>query len=258
MRKIVTMLLLPLLLCACGGQKEKRAKDTASSEQTPTEFFEEYVHEKGDEWLTQLGYMVYDMGMDKKELINSIIESNPDVDKKVIQDYINDNWSKIEETILYCERRDYGDAVVSDSIVEEAPAVEVAPAPQSNSQHWTGAKSLDELKQKINGTSWYVIDKNSGRVFNLDFKGGNCTISISPASYQDWSSKTVSCKYQINRNPEGNAAEIVLGKTYDDEVSFSGYVIVFEPGGAKRAVLFQFNNICGELRQGHYTFNDDI
>lgn len=261
MKKAVLILIHGFLLTGCGGSNQNRSNDNDSVYETteivgdsiPANHISNYIDYIGEEELLYSMGQKISNGWTLDEMVQAIVADN--VDEKSARQYLRENWDRAKKLFQYYE--DNNIAIVMPDNTEVSQPVIVNTTP-SNDSHWTGAKSLDELKQKINGTRWYVIDKNTSRVFNLDFRGGNCTISISPVNYEDWSAKTVSCKYQINRGSEGNAAEIVLGKTYDDEVTFSGYVIVFEPGGAKRAVLFQFNNLCGELRQGQYKFNDGI
>lgn len=122
---------------------------------------------------------------------------------------------------------------------------------------WKGAKTLEELKRKIGGTYWYAKDSNMGGwVINLHFNSGGsqCTISKSPIDREDWDVFTVDCKYQIDRTVDGNRAEIILGKTYDDNVSHSGYKIKFTTE-AQTAYLWQFDHKIGWLSDKKYVFD---
>ena len=122
---------------------------------------------------------------------------------------------------------------------------------------WTGASSMDELKQKLDGTYWHLNDRGMMRKFH--FANGGVTMYSGLANRGQWTDQHSYSSYDVkmHRDTDGNNFVAVSFGGEDEKVEHRGFSMAF----AKKCmivVLFQFGNPVGQLKYGDYNWSDEL
>lgn len=127
----------------------------------------------------------------------------------------------------------------------------------TTSNTWTGASSMDELKQKLDGTYWHLNDRGMMRKFH--FSNGGVTMYSGLANRGQWTDQHSYSSYEVkmHRDTDGNNFVAVSFGGEDEKVEHRGFSMAF----AKKCmivVLFQFGNPVGQLKYGDYNWSDEL
>ncbi len=122
---------------------------------------------------------------------------------------------------------------------------------------WTGASSIEELKQKLNGTYWHLNDRGMMRKFH--FSNGGVTMYTGLANHGEWTDQHSYSSYEVkmHRDTDGNNFLAVSFGDENESMEYREYSMAF----AKKCmviVLFQFGEPIGQLKYGDYNWSDEL
>lgn len=122
---------------------------------------------------------------------------------------------------------------------------------------WTGASSMEELKQKLDGTYWHLNDRGMMRKFH--FSNGGVTMYTGLANRGEWTDQHSYSSYEVkmHRDTDGNNFVAVSFGDENERIEYRGFSMAF----AKKCmviVLFQFGEPIGQLKYGDYNWNDEL
>jgi len=125
----------------------------------------------------------------------------------------------------------------------------------TNTRTWTGAASVDELKRKIVGTSWYCKDR--GTIIR-QFTFSNGKVKMKSGMRGEWFDEHEFSSYNVrlHQTAEGNFVSVSFG---DDEstIKYQYFSIAFIDK-CKMATLFQHGNPIGNMTFGTFEWNEEL
>ena len=117
--------------------------------------------------------------------------------------------------------------------------VEAAVQNNHESRTWTGASSVSELRQKLDGTSWYINEKGLKRKFA--FSNGSVTMYTSMDGNFDENDGHYYNSYEAKS--QGQFFVVFFGGS-EKHMEYRSFSIGF---AQDKAILFQFDKPIGEL-----------
>lgn len=123
---------------------------------------------------------------------------------------------------------------------------------------WTGASSVEELKQKLNDTYWHI--NCGGLLYMFHFTNGGVMKYFGLARDGEWAEdKEFYSSYEVEMKRDSgghNFVSVSFGNDVDSAID--GHYIVAFASKCMIAVLFQHGNPCGQLTYGEYKWNDEL
>lgn len=122
---------------------------------------------------------------------------------------------------------------------------------------WTGASSIEELKQKLNDTYWHI--NCGGRMYMVHFTNGGVMLYFGLARDGEWANKEFYSSYEVETKRDSgghNFVSVSFGNDVDSAID--GHYIVAFASKCMIAVLFQHGSPYGQLTYGEYKWNDEL
>lgn len=144
---------------------------------------------------------------------------------------------------------------------EELARQEEARQKEEEARIWTGASSIEELKRKLEGTTW-TSKPNSrygGIIYKFVFSNGTLRRYYTLASKGRWPDDYLTFTYEVIQRRDTNGrpfADVSFGDGSD--LDHAKQSIAFIGEHCQSAVWFLEGNVAGSLNYGDYEWRDDL